>query len=272
LFVTFLSRLADRLILQPTTNYVDPQYRQQKVIETPTGQVEVWVSELTTQPASTSTSESLLLLKFPGTGGRAERSGVHPADAWPEYSSRAWTVNHRGYGGSSAPASIQNFAETCDAVWGAATELYPDHKVVVFGNSLGCISALYIASRFNVVGAFIRNPPPLAVMIASRPRYAAWSLGMSKLIANQIPKELDSIENAKRSSCPALFIQSELDRVVPPKYQDLVFDQYGGEKRKLVLLGADHHHRADEAQRAEYWGCLKWLSTQFAANTSTEKT
>jgi pimeloyl-ACP methyl ester carboxylesterase len=258
--MNFLTRVADRLILQPTTHYIDPEELVRRVIVTRSGEVEVWIaSEISDLPDAT----KVLLLKFPGTGGRAERSGPHPAEAWPDISCESWTINHRGYGGSPGPATVQNFAETCDSVLSEIVESFPDHKLVVYGNSLGCLSALYVSARFPVAAAYIRNPPPLAQMITTRPRYAWWSLGMSKLIADQVPDSLDAIENARRSTCPALIVQSELDRVIPPKYQDLVISQFGGKVRKLVLRGADHHHRAGESQFEEYDEAVRWLGKQI---------
>ncbi len=261
--MTLLSRLADRFILQPTTHHVDPQDLVRREIATPTGKVEAWTIAA---DSNTESVNKFMLLKFPGTGGRAERSGLHPSEAWPDIQCRSWTINHRGYGGSDGPATIQNFPETCDAVHSEAKRALPDHKIVVYGNSLGCLSALYVAARYSVAGAYLRNPPPLAQMIATRPRFSAWSFGLSKLIANQIPAALDSISNAGQTTCPALFIQSELDRVIPTSYQDQVIEAYGGEVRKLVLRGADHHNRAAESQLGEYTEAVKWLGQQIVAD------
>lgn len=257
--MSFLSRITDRLILQPTTNYIDPEGMGRHVIKTPSGDVEAWT---TTSIPESPAALDVVLLKFPGTGGRAERSSPHPSEAWPHVCCQSWTINHHGYGKSSGPATIQTFTETCDSVWRALKDTFPDHKVVVYGNSLGCLSALYVSAHYPVAAAYIRNPPPLAQMIATRPRYAWWSLGFSRLIANQVPAKLNAVENAYRSTCPALFVQSELDRVVPTKYQDLVINQYSGTKRKLVLRGADHHHRAAESQLAEYSEAVSWLGEQ----------
>ena len=261
--MTLLSRLADRLILQPTTDYVDPQGLERRVIHAPTGNVEAWTANSDSRITS---AKQIVLLKFPGTEGRAERSGLHPSEAWSDASCCAWTINHRGYGGSDGPATIRNFAETCDAVMGVLLDEYRDAPIVVYGNSLGCLSALFVSARYPVAAAYLRNPLPLARMIATRPRYAAWNFGLSKLIANQVPKELCAIENAKRSTCPALFIQSELDRVVPARFQELVIENYGGDLRKLVLRGADHHHRAAESQQEEYAEAIDWLGEQAMRN------
>ncbi len=263
-FMTFLSRLADRLILQPTTHPIDTEEREQKWIETPGGKIETWVCRSTAGDSCADPAQAVLI-KFPGAGGRAERARAYPAHLWTDIETEVWTVNQRGFGGSVGEASLQNFAESCDAVMSAIKTEFPDRQIVLYGNSLGCISALYLAARHPVAGVFLRNPPPLSQMIATRPRYAWWSFGGSKLIAKQVPAALDSIANAKQCSSPVLFVCSEQDRVIPPKFQQMIIDSYGGEFRKFVIEKADHHHRIPEHQEAEYIGQVKWLGQKITS-------
>lgn len=257
--MAMLSRIADRLILQPSTHFVDPLDLERRLIPDSDSTIEAWVSRI---ESSDSKGTKTIILKFPGAGGRAERGRVHPAEYWPQVSAEVWTINHRGYGGSSGPASIQNFAPSCDAVWSAVANEFPELPILVYGNSLGCLSALYLSARFPVAGAYLRNPPPLAQMIGTRPRYTWWNFGFSKLIANQVPDALDAAENAKRSTCPALFIQSEMDRVIPTHYQDLIIGQYGGPVNKFVMRGVDHHHAPPEEQQDDYADAIRWLGQQ----------
>jgi len=142
--MTLLSRIADHLILCPTTNFIDAPEKKQKWIQTETGKFEVWIDDDSDTESTTNPQTPLLMLKFPGTGGRAERSSGFPANLWPDFKTETWTVNHRGYGSSDSPASLQNFTETCDALWDAAQTQFPDRKILLYGNSLGCLSALYL--------------------------------------------------------------------------------------------------------------------------------
>lgn len=257
--MALLSRIADRLILRPSTHPVDPQESERLMIPASGGDIEAWVTRIEPELAS---GDPLLVLKFPGAGGRAERGRVHPVEAWPDVAADVWTINHRGYGGSCGPASLQNFASTCEAIWKQAQRLHPERPIVVYGNSLGCLSALFLTARFPVAGAYLRNPPALAQMIASRTRYTWWSFGFSKWIAAQIPQELDAEANAAKSDCPALFIQSEQDRVIPTEFQQLVIGNYAGEVHKFVMRGVDHHHAPPEDQKDDYVEATRWLGRQ----------
>lgn len=255
-------KIADRLILQASTNRVDAGDLTRRAIETPSGKVEAWAAFPENDPTAPTNT---LLLKFPGTGGRAERSSSHPSEFWNNLKCASWTINHRGYGQSDGPPSIQNFVETCESVWSKAEQLFPDHRIVLYGNSLGCLSALYLSSRRRAFGLYLRNPPPLAELISKRLRYNWWNFGMARLIAKQIPGCLNPQENAQQSHCPTLLVQSECDSLVPARFQNLIADSYAGELKKIVLKGADHGSPVPEHQFEEYINSVQWLGEQIAA-------
>ena len=81
----------------------------------------------------------------------------------------------------------------------------------------------------------------------------AWSL------ARQVPDELCTIGNAAAAKTPALFVMSGKDRLVPPRYQRRIMDQYAGEHRVLVLPKADHASSLEEDEQRQYGQLLQWL-------------
>ena len=253
--MSFLQRLTDRLVLQPSTHPLETGERERVLFSVNDFQLEMWQSSV----LRNGNKPKLLVIKFPGTGGRAERAGVHPVDIWSDLSAIVWAVNHRGYGGSHGPASLLNFAQTIDAVWQQVESRHPGVPVLAVGNSLGCLSALYLASRYPVAGVMVKNGPALARMIATRPKYNWWNFGFAGKVAQQVPIELDSILNAQRCRCAGLFIRSSADRVIPAKYQVPIFDAYQGPKREFLVVGADHHDRVPETQEKGYYQSLNWL-------------
>lgn len=257
--MSVISWIADRLILCPSTHSIDPEGKRRELIATTDGQIEAWVGQYSNNSAK---STELVVLKFPGTSGRAERSSVHPVEIW-NVPAEIWTINQKGYGGSSGPASIKYFPNSSRAAFEHIKGIYPNLPIVVTGNSLGCISALYLAANESVLAVLLRNPPPVQQMIKSRPKYSAWNFGLSRVIADEVPNELDCIENAKKASAPCLFIQSEKDRVVPVKYQNLILDAYRGPKRLFQIRDADHHETISECESEPYIGAVRWLGNSF---------
>ena len=249
-----LARLADKIILKPTTHPISTEGKARRSIVYGEGRFEVWIQR--TGPGIASEPD-VYILKFPGTGGRAERMSEHPAEVWSDLASEIWTVNPPGYGGSSGRASLRFISAIVDAASRELATVASGKPVVVTGNSLGSLAALLAAASHQVDGLLLRNPVPLRQIILGR--HSWWSLGLARLIADQVPTELCSIDNAARCSAPAVFVMSEQDRTVPPDYQRQIIDAYAGDHRIMRLCGAGHASVMDESQRSVYADLLGWL-------------
>jgi pimeloyl-ACP methyl ester carboxylesterase len=266
--MTLLQRIADRLILCPSAHAIDPETRQRALIPFAGGSIEAWITRTASDPPQ---PIEYIAIKFPGSGGRAERSGPHPCELWNRAAAEIWTINNRGYGGSKGRASLQNFTETADAAWNHVREIFPSQKMLVVGNSLGCISALYLAAKYPLNWLYLRNPVPIHQLIATRPKYNWWNLGLARTLARCIPALLDAIGNARQSRCPALFVVSEKDRVVPVRYQQQIVDHYAGPKQVFSIANADHHDRIPEEQHEQYKQAVLWLFNAQNNSLPTER-
>lgn len=93
-----------------------------------------------------------------------------------------------------------------------------------------------------------------------RSRHDTGILGwIAGLLAEHIPEELDTIENAGRSSAPAVMVLSQQDRVVPFDLQCRVSDAYFGPRRSLVLTGANHGDPPTQNELGEFKVLTRWL-------------
>ena len=91
-------------------------------------------------------------------------------------------------------------------------------------------------------------------------RFGWWNLWLlAGPVALQIPKDLDSIENAKAIHAPGIFLLAEKDEVVPARYHRLVVDAYAGEKRVISLRGAHHNDPIEGVALADLNDALSWL-------------
>ena len=240
----FLKWLTDKAALRPTTKAIDTGDRERVTFPVNDFEVEAWKILYSVD----SNRPGVLVIKFPGTAGRAERAGPHPLEIWENVNGEVWAINHRGYGGSHGPASLQNFSLTIDCLWQYIQDIASDKKVLVCGNSLGCISALYMAKRFPVDGLLLRNGFCLARLIFMRPKYNWWNFGMAAHLANEVPQELHAVSNAKLCQMPCLFVRSEKDSVIPAVYQVAVYNAYAGPKKEFLNIGADHADRISADQ------------------------
>jgi pimeloyl-ACP methyl ester carboxylesterase len=137
-----LSRLADRLILCPTCNPLDTAGKTRRVVEFAGGALELWNPSGVEHPAG---QADVYILKFGGTGSRAERATEHPAELWNDLRTEVWAVNPPGYGGSPGRATLRHLAGMAEAAYLDLQARAGGRPIVVTGNSLGAAYALHVA-------------------------------------------------------------------------------------------------------------------------------
>ncbi len=256
-------KITDRLILHPSRHPLDTAGKTRRMIPFGKGRLEVWTQQV---GMYCSDDADLFVLKFQGTAGRAERSTYHPMDYWSDLRAELWSVNLPGYGGSSGPASVKTLAPAAETAYRELAKLAEGRPIVVMGNSLGTVAAMYLAARFPVAGLILRNPPPLRQLIVGC--HGWWNLWLGAwFISRHVPRNLDSIENARHVSCPAVFLRSDRDEVVPPIYQQKIIQAYGGPYRLLTLRDADHATPLNLNEQREYQAHLQWLRDEAMCET-----
>jgi len=241
-------------VLWPSTDYIDPGSLERELIPAGGNQLEAWKTRVNIEVSD----PKVIVIKFIGNAGRAERSTPQPASLWKDTHAEIWTINPFGYGGSSGEASLQNFSEMVDAVYTFVKSQFPDFKLVVFGNSIGSLPALRLAAKYSVDGLCIRNPVPIHQLISQRPKYAIPSLGLSSLVAMQIPQSLNTVKNAKLATAPALFVTCTEDTLILPRFQAKVMNAFAGEK-KLFEVPVDHNDFIPDELHDDYREAANWL-------------
>ena len=78
-------------------------------------------------------------------------------------------------------------------------------------------------------------------------------------VALQMPRDLDSIANARASRTPAIFLLAEKDEIVAPRFHRLVVQAYAGEKRIIELRGAYHNDPIEGTALADLNDALDWV-------------
>lgn len=259
------ARIADRLVLKPSTHPIESASSIRHSFAFGNGEIEYWVDRVPASGNGPKTGK-LLLIKFPGTGGRAENASVHPADCWAG-DTLTWTINPMGYGGSTGPATLQRYPAMIRAIAKLAAREAFDRRIVVTGNSLGGISALAFAANFDVAGVLLRNPPPLHQLIGQRPKYVIPTLGTSKWVAASIPQYLDAVANARQCDCPCWLVTSEKDQLVPIRFQMKIWNRLAGPKQQFPIPGAGHGDPVPTELASGYVAWIQDLGKSIAANS-----
>lgn len=209
----------------------------------------------------------LLVIKFPGTAGRAERSSTFPADTFGGANAEVWTWNPPGYGKSGGRASLARIQtaslDFLRCVLGSK-RIADTTRVWIVGNSLGCVTALNVAANIPVMprlGMILRNPPPLSDVV--KDVAAKYPLGhWVDPIADSLVDEMNAPITAAKVKLPAVFLQSELDELVLPRMQQDVLDAYAGPTRFVLLEGLGHGSVATDFHEPLIEDALRWLWDQ----------
>jgi uncharacterized protein len=256
ILMMFCTPLADQLILFPTTQRIDADGATRETIPFQNGELEIWTAR--SRLAQQRNHVDAYVLRFYGNADRAERWVALEADAFGERAIEVWGMNYPGFGGSSGPARLKRMSPAALAAFDALKSKAGNQAIFVFGASIGSAVAMDVASNRNVRGLVLHNPTPLR-QVALR-KYGWWNLWLlAGPIALQIPRELNSIANAKRIHTRAIFLLAENDEIVPPKFQRLVVDSFTGEKQVITLPGAYHNSPIEGPVVAEIHRAYDWL-------------
>jgi uncharacterized protein len=256
LAVIFFGHLPDHLILFPTTAPIDAKGAVRKMLPFQSGQLEVWTAK--SRLAQQKGGADIYVLRFYGNADRADRWAAAEAEMWNDRAVEVWGMNYPGFGRSTGPARLSRIGPAALTAFDELKRHAADWPVVVFGTSVGATPALHVAAHRRVAGLILHNPPPLREIILRR--FGWWNLWLlAGPVALQIPKDLDSISNARTIHARAIFLLAEEDEVVPPRYQKLVVDAYAGEKRVISLHGAYHNDPIESVGLADFYHALDWL-------------
>ena len=252
----FFAHLPDHLILFPTRAPIDANGAVRKLLPFQNGQLEVWTAK--SQLAQQKGGADIYVLRFYGNADRADRWVRGRGREWNGRAVEIWGMNYPGFGGSTGPARLARIGPAALTAFDELKRQADERPIVLFGASLGATAALHVAAHRPVAGLILQNPPPLREMILRR--FGWWNLWLlAGPVALQIPKDLDSIENAKALHAPGIFLLAEKDEVVPGRYHRLVVDAYAGEKRVISLRGAHHNDPIEDTALADLNDALNWL-------------
>ena len=139
---------------------------------------------------------------------------------------------------------------------------YQATKIVLWGRSMGAVTALFYAKRHSMfVSSMVLDSPfsDIKVMVQDvvyenykipgalvNPILSFLSSTIKKKVNFDI-LELKPLEFAKTCSVPCMFIIGEHDRLVFPKRVKQIFDAYKGKQKTIVVSEGDHASSREEA-------------------------
>src|SRR6266487_792139 len=256
LILILFGHLPDHLILFPTKAPIDAGEAARKMVPFQKGELEVWTAK--SYRAKQQAGADIYVLRFYGNADRADRWVAAEAEEWNGRAVEIWGMNYHGFGRSTGPARLCRIGPAAVTAFDERKRHAAGRPLVLYGASLGSAAAVHVARQRPVAGLILHNPLPLRQMILRR--FAWWNLWLfAGPIALQLPRDLDSISNAKAIQTPAIFLLAEKDEIVPPRYHRLVVDAYAGQKRVVTLRDAYHNTPVEGAGLVDFYNALEWL-------------
>jgi uncharacterized protein len=258
LYVTVmgLAPWPDQLVLFPTTNRIDAGAAVRKAIPFQKGELEIWTAR--SAMARLREQPDIFVLRFYGNADRADRWVALEAEMWNHRAVEVWGMNYPGFGGSTGPARLAKMGPAALTAFDELQKVAGNRPIVVYGASIGTTTALHIAANRKFAGLILHNPVAMRQIILRQ--FGWWNLWLfAGPMAYKVPRELDSVANARASHVPGIFLLAENDEVIAPRFQRLVVDAYAGEKRIIPLPGAHHNDPIEGTALAEFHRALDWL-------------
>ncbi|MEM1227610.1 MAG: alpha/beta hydrolase [Planctomycetota bacterium] len=222
--------------------------------------------EISLEQIETIRKPEVLLLKFPGTAGRGERSTPFPGNQIRKRFRQhveTWTWNPPGHGGTSGRATLRSLVPAARAWCADVTRRRagPQTMVVYVGNSLGCLPALAIAADSpspQCQRAWLRNVPDLTEIVPN----VASKYGLRRpmrAMVRSLPDELVATHTARRCHVPTVYLTSQLDQLATPPTQANVQQSHAGPHHVARLHGLAHDGLADETHEPVIEAALDWM-------------
>jgi hypothetical protein len=255
--------LPDHLILFPTRSPIDVGAAARRTIPFENGDLEIWTAQ--SQSARQQGRADVFILRFYGNADRADRWPAMEAEMWNDRAVEIWGMNYPGFGGSTGPARLAQIGPAALAAFDALRRDIADRPIIAYGASIGATAALHVAAQRPIAGLILHNPVPLREIILRQ--FGWWNLWLlAGPVASQIPRDLDSIANARASHAPAIFLLAERDEIVAPRFHRLVVEAYAGEKRLIELRGAHHNDPIEGIALADLNDGLGWVLTKASSS------
>lgn len=174
-------------------------------------------------------------------------------------------VDYRGYGRSTGAPTVSAMMKDCHAVYGYVRKWLDVHgfkaPLLVMGRSLGCASALEIASHYGdeigglIVESGFADAEPLFELIGLSLEY----LGIGE------KEGFRHVDKIRSFHGPTLVIHAQYDHLIPFEQGQRLFEASPAVTKQLLMVpGADHNDLFYRGMDA-YLDAVKWLAGEARA-------
>lgn len=146
-------------------------------------------------------------------------------------------VDYRGFGKSEGKANSDNVLRDADAVYNFVAKHHSPHKIKIWGESLGGVPAIYIASRRPTSGLLLLSTfTSLHAMLSGN--YVLYCIARS--VTTDINDNTNNLKMIKKVRCPVLIYHSREDKLIDYENAVELLNAVPHSNKKLVTIKGDH--------------------------------
>jgi len=194
-----------------------------------------------------------VVLLLHGTG-RTIAGMVHVAATLHEAGAAVVMIDYRGLGRSARGFMTETtMYEDAEAAWHELRWHQADPSLrLIYGHSLGAVTALELAARYPDVNGVVVEAAPTSIADLLRESWVARLYPVDLMLAGRF----DAAAKVRRIAAPLLVIHGKRDHLVPSTMGVELYLRATGRKRLLLVEGATHSDAATVGAR-EYLAALE---------------
>ncbi|WP_424962769.1 alpha/beta hydrolase [Ekhidna sp.] len=183
-----------------------------------------------------------LIVYFHGNAGNLARWG-EVAEPFVDMSYEVLISDYRGYGKSTGNRTQKKLLSDAEEIYSFAKKLEREERIIIFGRSLGCAFASYLASKNNPEKVILETPFYSLTDVAEKlfPIYPASLLLQYRLPNHQYLKDVKA---------PVYIFHGTDDEVVPYESGRKLFEEH---RDKATFISVEGGHHNDLAAFDSYW-------------------
>lgn len=252
----WVAHVSDRVVLMPAPGTMPAPDATRLEIPYPHGTLEAFSSNY-----PRGSDPDICVLLFVGNEDRVNPWVYDVARMWHEQTGLAVEVigvNLPGFGLSSGSARLDRLAPTGLAAYDACRSRYTDTPIVVQASSVGTTAAFAIAANRTIAALSVQDPLPLRELAMGYHGY--WNLWLlAAPVAAMFPSNIDAVANAQKTTAPCLFVTSGADTLIPPRFQQQIFDALDVPREQVVIPNGRHCAQPDAATSQRLAELRGWL-------------
>lgn len=143
-------------------------------------------------------------------------------------------LNYRGYGGSTGSPTEQGIITDAQAAHAFAASRYAPERLVLWGESLGTGVAVAVAATRPVARVLLESPYTSTVDVAA-------SIYPFIPVRVLMKDQFRSDQRIAAVKAPVLIMHGALDRIIPIRFGERLFEMVPGDKQFIRLPQAEHN-------------------------------